>query len=203
MAPPTSSAAGIIINHEVTITDAAATSKNLTVNAGKSLILNHNFTMAGTNIINGTLSRTNNTNNTFTNSGALSFGATGTYVHAINGGAIVTTTWDPASTTKVTGMSTTAPSVASFSQTFGNFIWNSTGQADYVNFDNSAKNFKTIGLFSILSTGSGNYTFCLSRNLTVDNWFSFGSLLVSGTAKLQLTSSNNETYLTSQAILMY
>lgn len=189
-AAPTSNAAGIIIKNNVTVNAANTTSKNITVQEGYSLIVSNSFTMNGTNVINGTLRRSSTAS--FTNNGTLSFTATGVYDHAINGGSIVTATWDPASTAMVTGMAATNPDYSSLSQVFGNFIWDSKVQTAFANFDSNAYGFEVKGLFSILSTGS-NRSISLSGNQDDTNTYNFGGILVKNNAMLQFSFRNGNT----------
>ncbi|HPS65587.1 MAG TPA: hypothetical protein PK447_08435, partial [Ignavibacteria bacterium] len=57
----------------------------------------------------------------------LKFNSGSTYTHNMNGGTIPAADWDAASTLNVTGITSTIAD--GFSQTFGNFIWNCTGQS--------------------------------------------------------------------------
>lgn len=82
----------------------------------------------------------------------LSFSAGSEYVHARNGGVIPTAYWDAASTCNVTGVTGTVPLITSFNQSFGNFIWNCTGQAGNYSL---GTNLKTInGNFTVSSTNT-------------------------------------------------
>ncbi len=149
-AVPTSAATAITVKNGHTLTvSSSATAKDITVDNGGTLIIASLFSMSGTNVINGTLTRTSTS--TFTSSGTLSFGATGTYNHSINGGTIPTATWNIASTCNIKGMVGTAPS--GFGQTFGIFNWNCTGQSTYAVIGASGA-FNPKGLFTVTSTGS-------------------------------------------------
>ena len=80
-----------------------------------------------------------NTARVVNGSGTITFSAGSTYIHGVNGGAIPTATWDVASNCNITGYvneaggtSTPTSFQNSLNQSFGNFIWNSTGQTyDY------------------------------------------------------------------------
>jgi len=56
----------------------------------------------------------------------LSFSSGGTYEHAVNAGTIPTAAWDVASNCKITGVTSAVP--GGQSQTFGNFIYDCSGQ---------------------------------------------------------------------------
>lgn len=151
-AAPTSSDLGITIlsGHTVTV-GASATSKNLTVQSGGTLTVNSSFSISGTTNISGIWNQTTGTLTTKT--GILNFLANSTYIHATNGGTILTANWDVASECKITGMATTQPAIASFGQTFGKFTWNCSSQSNFavIGADGS---FNPKGLFTVNSTGT-------------------------------------------------
>lgn len=105
----------------------------------------------------------NNINGTVTSSAAtLSFAGGGTYIHARNGGAVPTATWNAASQCTITGITNTAPTA--FTGTFGHVTWNCAGQtatpygitnATTVagNLNVTAGNFTT-GTFAFTVTGT-------------------------------------------------
>ena len=118
---------------------AADISGTLNVDAGSTFnndALGIVSTVAGTINNLGTL--------TCTNATRLLFSAGGTYIHAINGGAIPTASWNAASNCNITGITSTAPS--GLAQAFGNFTWN------------CANHSSTINLLGNLTTINGNFT---------------------------------------------
>ncbi|NJO92872.1 MAG: hypothetical protein HC831_30810 [Chloroflexia bacterium] len=92
------------------------------------ILSGHNISLNGARSAN---SVTINSGGTLTaNGGGLTVGTmsvSGTYDHAINGGAIPLATWAAASNTIITGVTNTAPT--GLNQSFGNFTWNSAGQS--------------------------------------------------------------------------
>ncbi len=105
---------------------------------------NSNTTVTGTLTKNGGTLTSNAANLVFANGG--------TYVHAMNGGAIATATWQDGSTCRVTGVTTTVPTVASFAQSFSNFEWDCTSQTSSVSL---IGNLTTIrNNFNMVSSGS-------------------------------------------------
>ena len=189
---PTSSANSITIRTGHTITSSAsATSRNMTIDATGVLVVNANtFALNGVNNINGTLTRIST--GAFTNnSTSITFGANSIYNHNLNGGTIPTATWHLNSTCNLTGMIATAPTLSSFNQTFGNLIWDNTGQTTFVNFDATVTTFSVLGTFSVLSTGTRAFNFnsasATAKNYTINNF------LIAGTSQVQmsfLTGSN-------------
>jgi hypothetical protein len=85
--------------------------------------------------------------------GTLGFAAGSFYRHQRNGGSIPSATWDDASTVEVTGVTTSIPNTNSFSQAFGNLIWNCPNQSQLETFDTDLTNID--GDFTVISTGSG------------------------------------------------
>lgn len=185
---PTASATNILIRQGHTITSAVAnTSRNLTIDATGTLILNNNFTLNGANLINGTLTR-NSGSATFTNnSSSLTFGPNSIYNHNVNNAAIPTATWNVSSSCNITGV-TTAITLSSLNQSFGNFTWNNGGQTSFINLDASVTNFSVSGTFSVLNTGtpavkafSFNNASSTSKNYTINNF------LIAGTSQVQMS----------------
>lgn len=133
-----------------------------------NLIIKANNTNTNT-ISFANLSVTNNTiTGTLTNNGGVvtataantKFGSTSSYIHNMNGGTIPTATWSAGSTCNVTGVTNTVP--AGLGQTFGNFIWNCTGQSS------------TIKLAGNLTGVNGNLTFTSTG--TTQNIFSLAGV---------------------------
>jgi hypothetical protein len=95
----------------------------------------------------------------FTGSG-IAFNNGSTYEHARNGGAIPTATWNSNSTCLISGVISTIPTVSSFNQAFGNFIWNCAGQTGNLSL---AGNLNTInGNMQVVSAGSGSLNLVLA-----------------------------------------
>jgi hypothetical protein len=90
----------------------------------------------------------------------------GKYNHALDGGIIPTATWDPVSTCTVIGMVGNSPS--GLAQTFGNLIWNCSGQTGNVatsgnitvngNFTLNSGTFALNNALNYTLTIAGNYT---------------------------------------------
>ncbi|MFA5833136.1 MAG: fibronectin type III domain-containing protein [Bacteroidota bacterium] len=132
------------------------TGGQITITTGGNLRLNAG---AGTDLtIYGTLKLTG-TGIFSANTAAVTVtvGNGGVYEHNINSGAITTSTnatvwaWDVNSTLLISGITTTLPT--SMNQTFGNVIWNCTGQTATLNLAGSPATIN--GSFTVLSTGSG------------------------------------------------
>lgn len=166
------------------------TSGNYTVPSGLTLTLggataNVPFNIAASKTL--SVLGTFNTNKTTAgvNSGTISIGATGTYQHNMNGGAIPTCTWVSGSTCEITGNTATSPT--GLGQTFSNFTWNSAAQNTTTNLTG---NLTTInGNFSVLNTGTASNGLRLTNataTLTVG-----GNLTISSgsAAKLDLNGS--------------
>jgi hypothetical protein len=70
---------------------------------------------------------------TFTTNGAptITFANGSKYIHNQNGGTIPTATYGATSTVEIAGVTTTVPT--GLAQTFGNFVWNSSGQTTNIN----------------------------------------------------------------------
>jgi len=122
---------------------------NLNLNVSSGDIGTLNTTNSNTTVT-GTLTKAGGT---LTSTAAnLVFENGGTYVHAVNGNAIATATWRDGSTCRVTGVTTTVPTVASFAQSFSNFEWDCTGQTSSVSL---IGNLTTIrNNFNMVSSGS-------------------------------------------------
>lgn len=116
----------------------------------------------------------------------LKFGSTGTYVHAssVSTAKIPTAIWDPGSTCRVTGVTSSIFDVSSLLQPFSDFVWDCPGQAASVNLLTSLRN---VGRdFKVISTGTptsynlglagsaGSYTMNIGRNLEISG----GSLVL-------------------------
>jgi hypothetical protein len=105
------------------ITDIAGL---IEINANNGFNNTINFTnlLAANNIITGTI--TNNGGIVTSTNLTTTFGATSTYNHARNGGAIPGATWNASSNINITGITNTA--LTAFTGAFGNLTWNCSGQ---------------------------------------------------------------------------
>ena len=115
------------------------TSDNWTVGGGGSAIVRiegglsvsptHLVTITGVLFVIGNL----------TNSGAVTASSgiiiNGTYTHKQDGGIIPTAIWDIASNCNITGITSTAPTIPSSTQPFGNFTWDCPAQAQYIDLN--------------------------------------------------------------------
>ncbi|MBK9486135.1 MAG: T9SS type A sorting domain-containing protein [Chitinophagaceae bacterium] len=206
---PTAAANTITIRNTANVTVAAAAGGDqVVVDAGASLILNANFTLAdgaGTDlVVNGTVT---NLLGTFTFTGTAAFNAGSVYQHNRNGSPVLTATWDPASTVEINGIAGTQPT--GLGQTFGHFTWNSTGQTGNIGLGNPA-GFAIAGNLTVTSTGGVTnrafrftsntaYTLSVGGNLILNG----GHLgLSSGSGTMALTvagdvsvSNNSELYM--------
>ncbi len=136
-------------NLGITLAGSATATIDGTLNITSGRTYNTNGTSVITTV-NGSI----NNAGTVTNSTAakLLFQNGSEYIHARNGGAIPTATWDVASTCNITGITGSVPTTSTFNQAFGNFIWNCTSQSSNITL---AANLKTInGNFTISSTNS-------------------------------------------------
>ncbi|HNP55052.1 MAG TPA: hypothetical protein PKK69_10540, partial [Ferruginibacter sp.] len=191
---PTSGMGNITIRspHQVTLTTSVTTDQ-LSIASGASVTINSGITLT---IANGTgndmdvfgvltnlgaLSFSNSTTvlmesgSSLNNAGTITVGggtaqfnflAGSTYNHSRNGGAVPVATWHAASTCMITGVTTTIPTNTSFTQTFGNLLWNCTAQTGNVNL---AGRLNTVaGDFTIASTGTGILRFSNARNYTLN-----------------------------------
>ena len=179
---------GVVPTAGANVTIAPGHTVTLDVNTANltSLIINNTGTLTTTGAFTVT-STTINVNGLYSNgsSGAISFttmsvDVAGVYDHAIDGGAVPSATWATTSTCRVTGVVSNAPT--GFGQTFGDFIWNSSGQIANIYL---AANMTIAGDFSVLSTGSlpldpankalrmsntaTGYTISVTGNVLVDN----------------------------------
>jgi len=95
---------------------------NFTVDTSTTLIIASGLdTLTGTVENRGTISAVD----------PITFGSTGTYRHARNGGSIPVATWATGSTCEVTGATSSAP--GNRAQNFYNFTWNCPGQSTNLN----------------------------------------------------------------------
>ncbi len=151
---PTSDATSIQVqeNHNLTI-NAPATIQNLavasggtlTIGSGQSLTVNNgtgtDFNIAGSVVNNGSITIAEGAN--------ANFAANANYTHATNGSVVPAATWATSSTVTFSGITNTAPT--GLGQTFGNVVWNNTGQSANINLD-LGTNTTIAGNLSIVST---------------------------------------------------
>ncbi|MBX2991735.1 MAG: T9SS type A sorting domain-containing protein [Bacteroidetes bacterium] len=141
--------------HNVSVT-SSVTVDQVVIEAGAQVTITDGSTLtihdgSGTDLsVSGTL-QTNSTSNTsgITNNGTIVFNDGGTYVHNVDAEAIPAATWDANSTCAITGVDSTSP--GGLGQTFGNFIWNCTGQTNSVSFESNLGGIQ--GNFTVASTG--------------------------------------------------
>ena len=188
----------ILNGHNITVAIAAG-GDQIVVEAGGTLTLNANFTLAdgtGTDLdVSGTVV---NTSGTHVFTGTIAFGANSLYQHNRNGGPVLTATWNVTSTAEITGVTTSQPTAISLGQTFGNFTWNCPSQSSSIGLGNPA-GFAIAGNLTVTNTGgvsgrafrftSGTpYTLTVGGNLTLNG----GHLgLSSGTGTMALTVAGN------------
>ncbi|HAM51175.1 MAG TPA: hypothetical protein DCP92_10990 [Nitrospiraceae bacterium] len=129
----------ILTGNNVTVDVATATVNSLTVNSGGILTVT-TFNVSATTI---SVSGTMNGTGAGTITGTLTFNSGGTYIHAKNGGAIPTATWNAGSVAEVTGVTTIVPT--GLNQAFANFTWDSAQTA-------------SLNLNGTLTTVNGNFT---------------------------------------------
>lgn len=97
----------------------------INANTGTNNTINFTNLLAVNNIIAGTI--TNNGGVVTSTAASTTFGATGVYNHARNGGAIPLATWNATSLCNITGVANTA--LTAFTGVFGNLTWNCASQS--------------------------------------------------------------------------
>lgn len=187
--PTYSNSDGIQIRagHPIAIAVSAGVDQ-MVIDNGAVLSINSGAYMAtlnGTGVdvtVNGTLNNFSTNINSQVQSGAeLKITATGIYNHAADGGFIPNpvlggiVTWDGGSQCQITGVVATSP--ANLSQSFSDFVWNSTSQTADVNMGLTTLLGFTCQNFNLISTGatpriltmpaSGSPTVGISGNLSV------------------------------------
>ena len=164
----------------------------MTVNSTRTLTIN-NSAIVPDLAVSGTLVNSG----TITLNGPATFYSGGTYQHAQDGGLIPTATWDTNSTCEITGYTTTTGNppnyTTMFSQSFGNFTWNCTGQTGAITLGGYLTTIN--GNFTVTSTGTGSLALGNTRagNLTVDGNFSQsgGSFQITTSVARTMTVSGN------------
>jgi len=142
----------LVVNNAITFTIVNGTAAvdfelNGTLNNSGTLNLNTASTVTQ---VNGTLRNTGTAGVINGLASTLLMQPGSTYDHNRNGGAMVTASWDAASTLLVSGITTTAMTTGLGAQSFGNFIYNSTGQSGATLLSLGATTgivFKAISLF--------------------------------------------------------
>ena len=183
---PTSASTSITIQSGHTVSVSSSVGGDaMTINSGGAVNINSGGTLtisngSGTDLtISGTLNV--NAGGTLYNQGSISstvstllINSGATYQHAQDGGSIPTATWNSNSTCLVTGA--VSNTISGLSQSFGNFTWNSTGQAFVddgygVGVDKGIAigSLTVNGNFTLNSTGSGLLTI---SSLTIKGYYS-------------------------------
>ena len=179
------SVAGAAFKKQAAVASGAAPAAGtfLVIRAAHNITVSAGFTTNSTIVRQGTITTPLN----------LTFGPGSTYIHYVpflTANIPVVASWDATSTCLVYGANAaTAPSVASLTQTFGNFIWNCPSQG-LNNIDVNFPSPTTIeGSFSIVSTGTGtirltNFT-ARTLNISGDLNISGGTLNMSRGASIE------------------
>jgi hypothetical protein len=157
---PTSGSGKITIKsgHTVTVTSNISVDQ-VTVMTGGQVTVSSGYTLTIANgsddidfDVNGTLVNSG----TITATGKLYFNSGSVYQHARDGGAIPVATWDVSSNCNITGLTSTAPTIPSATQPFGNFTYNCTSQtAESISLGGALNTIA--GNFYMVSAGSNYY----------------------------------------------
>ena len=167
-----------------------ATAGNLTINAGTLYVpVNKYLSITGTTVSLSSSSSALDIAGTFNNGSSGNTAATITqatgstincnytttvYNHLGNGGSLPKASWNASSTCSVTGITSINPTSASFTQNFGKFNWNNSGQTTALNINTSS--FGTQGLLDIEGTGTSYIALASGLSNTYSN--SINSLTV-------------------------
>jgi hypothetical protein len=181
--------------HTVTL-DTSLTLDQFQIDTGGRLVINSGVTMtiangSGTDLlISGTLENAG----TIAGVGQRLINPGSLYRHMQDGGTILSGVWSATSTIEILGVVSTMP--LNFNQTFGNVIWNSSGQTANTTI---LGNMTAAGDFSILDTGTGQISVADATNRTItvagDFTLSGGTLNVSmGTAQGRINVAGNFTH---------
>lgn len=159
----------IIINSGITLTAAAGSGDDLTVEAGASIVNNGTLTVQSVPIPPPPK--------------VGSIRVIGSYIHARNNGSIPAATWDINSTIEITGVIDAAPT--GLNQSFGNFIWNSPSQNTFFDF---AGTLTTVnGNLEILDNGYAGIYFATASDYTLNVG---GNMVISGSSYVGFNSGN-------------
>lgn len=167
-----------------------------------------NINVAGNNdegIFNSTNSTTIVTGSLFNNGGTiistaanLTFASGGTYIHAIDNGAIPTATWNAASNCNVTGVTGNYPTGID-NQTLGNLTWNCTAQT----VSTTPGNIEIAGNLLIQSTGTGQFRFGNPGTNTIGgNYTQTGGTVRIGSNTARIVTINGDFNLSGGTLLM-
>ncbi len=196
---PTSASNVITIRNAHTATVTAAVSIDQTVvDAGGILAVSSGQTLTiaagpGTDLtVNGTI----NNSEIIASTGTIVFNAGSTYNHTQDGNDIPTAAWDTNSTCIIKGVTNNEP--GGLNQSFGNFIWNCTGQTG-TNLSIAA--LTTVnGNFTVASTNTGSIRLAnfVDRTLNVSGDFNvnggiFNVSINSGNATINVGGDFNMT----------
>lgn len=181
----------VTINADLAVSTAlTVTGGNLTIAAGKTIT--HAGTSPGTISktlsVFGTLKRT--ASGAFTTTGAtISFASGSVYENAVNGGTIITATWDPNSLLKITGSTTSGPSGA---QAFGNVTWDCPSQSQAVGLGGNLSGAWT-GIFRIHNSNGNEVRLANTQAPSIS---CVGLQVDSTAAKLSFNSGNGSAAVT-------
>lgn len=168
-------------NRNVTI-NTVVNVRSINVESGSTLNQNGTNTVTTNSlIIAGTYIRNSASGITAT---TIKVDSGGKYVHAINGVALPTITWDANSTCEITGRTTTT--LTGLNQNFGNLIWACSGQTSTQNIPNTGS-MSISGNLEIKNTGTSSLILNQSA-LSVNNFIQSG-----GTFNLNTSNSSIKT----------
>lgn len=168
---------GATVNITLANNSTATIDGTLTVNSGST------FNTDGTSVVttvNGSIVNygavTSNT------SSKLLFQSGSTFQHAVDGGFIPISTWATSSNLLITGYATTVGNPSNyatiFAQSFGNVTWNCASQTGSISLGSKLADIR--GNFSMISTGTGSFSFGISGigNVTINgNYVQTGGYL--------------------------
>ena len=172
---PTSTSAGIFVYHTVSVGATLAIDQTVIEPTGEvdltagTLTINNSSTPSTPDLnVLGTLDNTDAT--AINTPGPVTIGATGTYIHAVDGGTIPTATWASGSLCNITGVVATIP--AGMTQSFSNLTWNNPSQT-VAPTTNATGALSVGGTFTFANSGTGNYLWP-AANCSVANYVHTG-----------------------------
>lgn len=177
------SGGAITVNANNTLTIADGTGDDLTVN-GTLTLADDGFFNGCTVTVNGQLVNGGTVTINSATLSNLNFQAGSKYQHAQDGGNIPMANWNSTSICEVTGIASTV--VGQLNQSFGDLVWNSSGQSATLNLGYTGTANLINGNFKIQDTGGQIIIISTSTNtkLTVT-----GNLEVSGSARFAITTN--------------
>ena len=186
--------------------NAASTWKsgNVPTGAGTIVIRTNDSVYFNANItITGTL-RSFSIKNSFDTSKTITFGATGIYDHAANGGSIPKATWSTGSTCLITGAIGNAPSNGS--QNFYNLTWDCLGQTGGLNLGMSGNTI--LGNVRVIHSNKQYFRLTASNIVAVNKTITINGdcLIDDSTGQLTSTGSSGAdtfTVITKGSIISY